>query len=83
MKKLLVVFGVMALPHVLSVSTVCNAGTYCSSDPVTGRCTTEHMLCGSYSQGKGCTSSPNPNFIAASAKRPPQGITPYMCQCGS
>lgn len=83
MKKILFVLAVMAFPQTGTLSTVCSAGTYCTSDPATGACYHEGSLCGPWSQGKHCRQTDNPLFAGAAAKggKPPQQIKQYSCNC--
>ena len=81
MKKIVVVLALMALPQVMGLSTLCNAGAYCSSNPATdGRCFTEDLMCGPYSQGKSCQSVQNLALSAAAKKQPPQQLG-WRCEC--
>ncbi len=81
MKKILVVLAVMALPQVVGLSTVCNAGgrTACSSNP-DGSCVLG-VPCGAYSSGSFCTTIANPAWVAAAKKAPTPRTTQFLCEC--
>ena len=86
MKKILIVLAVMALPQVVGLSTICNAGphSYCSS-LADGSCEgpSGFSPCGSYSSGNRCYTIVNTAAAASAAKKvkPPQEITPFLCVC--
>jgi len=81
MKKILVVLAVLALPQVVGLSTVCNAGgrTSCSSN-ADGTCADPGLPCGAYSRHTGCTTILNSAGLTAANKTPPQG-TIGRCVC--
>ena len=82
MKVFLVVLVVLALPQVLGLSNLCNAGpnTGCASKS-DGTCLIENLPCGAWSQQTHCTTTVNgvPISPVSAAKKPaPQGT---ICQC--
>ena len=80
MKKIALVLALMAIPQVMGLSTLCNAGPQiaCPSN-ADGSCKTEGLMCGAYSQDKHCTTIGGTTPLAAAKKTPPQGLS-CVCQ---
>ncbi len=81
MKILVVVLVVLALPQVLGLSTLCNAGpsSSCEINFSTGGCLRNGDPCGTWSKQTHCATIPGPSPLFG-AKRPgPQGTT-CVCQ---